>query len=187
MNRTVKIGIIFGLFWGVVKYGFYLYDPLYNITPSIMINIFLLLCAISFGLFDLKRRETEESNFLNDIKNGMKAGVPYTIVVAISLYLFYGVVNPEYNRHQIAEAETTMQKTLNDPIEFEKLRKSNESFEVKTKEEIFKEMQKGPQSFFNAGSTTTLSLLAMLVLSTIYSILVTIILRYVFPYQKVLK
>lgn len=187
MNKTVKIGIIFGLIWVLVKVIFYLIDPLFDITPAILINIFLLLCAISMGLLDIKRKETEESNVLNDIKNGMKAGVPYTLVVAISIYLFYGVFNPEYNRHQIAEVETEMEKMVNDPVELAKIKKSNAAFEVKTKEEILMELKKGPKSFFNAGSTFTLSLLAMLVLSTLYSILVTVILRYVFPYKKVLN
>ncbi len=181
MNKTVLIGLGFGALWAVIKLGMFLYDPSMEIKPAILINIFLLLCAIVFGLLDLKRKETEESNALNDIKNGLKAGVPYTTLVAVFIYIFYAFINPDYNKHQIAEAEATMQKMLNNPADLKKIRESNESFEIKSKEEIFKEMQKGPQSFFNAGSTTTLSLLAMLILATLYSILVAILLRRVFP------
>ena len=121
--------------------------------------------------------ETMESNFLNDIKNGMKSGLSYSLIVAISIYLFYGVINPEYNRHQIAEAKVAIEKMVNDPVELAKLRKSNEAFELKSKEEIIKEAKKGPESFFNAGSTFTLSLLAMLLLSTLYSIFVSLVFR----------
>ncbi|MBU2019236.1 MAG: DUF4199 domain-containing protein [Bacteroidetes bacterium] len=177
MSESVKVGLGFGLLWALIKTVFYLIDPLMAVSPAIYANIFLLLCAISIGLYRVMIKETIESNLLNDIKNGMKSGLSYTVVVAIFIYLFYAVFNPGYNRHQIAEAEATIEKMVNNPSDLAKLKEANEAFELKGKEEILAELKKGPKSFFNAGSTFTLSLLAMLLLSTLYSIFVSLVFR----------
>ncbi|MCT4562061.1 MAG: DUF4199 domain-containing protein [Crocinitomicaceae bacterium] len=177
MGEAVKIGLISAAIWVLGKTVMYFIDPLMPITSAIYLNIFLLLGAIAFGLYRTMMRETEESNTLNDIKNGMKAGLSYSVVVGASIYLFYAVINPGYNEYQIAQMDESITEAVNNPEELAKIRKSNEAFEVKTKEEIIAELKKGPRSFFNAGSTFTLSILAMLLLSTLYSILVSLILR----------
>ena len=178
MNNSVKIGLGFAAAWCVVKYVSYLIEPLpANIMPTVLINILFLLSAIVVALYQIKRSATENGNLLDDIKNGLKAGVPYAVVVSLFIYVYYTKINPEYNQHQIAETEVQIGKLINDPVEFKRLKESNPSFEVMTKEQLFKEMQKGPKGFYNANSTMTLSLLAMLLLSTLYSILVAIVLR----------
>jgi hypothetical protein len=177
MGETVKIGIGFGLLWFIAKGIFFLIDPLMSVSPAIFINMLLLLAAISFGLYRVILKETEDSNLLNDIKNGMKAGLAYTVVASISIYMFYAVINPEYNRHQIAEIDMAIDKAVDNPKELAKIKESNKSFELKSADEIKKDLKKGPRSFFNAGSTFTLSLLALLLLSTLYSIFVSLVFR----------
>jgi Protein of unknown function (DUF4199) len=176
-NNTVKIGIGFALAWCVIKYAYFLYDPLAEIKPMVMLNILFMLSCIAVALFLVKRSDTEETNALYDIKNAMRAGFPYTVVVAIFLYFYYAKINPEYNAHQISNMEYEMKKVIDDPVKLEELKKSNEGFEVKTKEEIFAEMKKGPRTFYTPGAVSTISLLSMLLLSTLYSILVTVVYR----------
>ena len=47
---------------------------------SVMINILFLLISIAVGLFWAKRQDTEDSNALRDIKNGMASGMVYTLL-----------------------------------------------------------------------------------------------------------
>jgi len=178
LNSPVRIGVALALLFAVVKMGFYLYEPMpVSVSPAVMTNIFLLLSAVFLALYQAKKMESEESNALNDIKIGMKAGLPYTVLVAGFLYLFYAQINPEYNRHQIAEASVVIEKMVNDPKELARLKELNADFEIKTKEEIQQTLMKNPKSMFSAGATSTLALLGMLLLSTLYSILVAIIFR----------
>ena len=87
MNPLVKSGLGFGLAWCLIKYVAYLIEPMpENIIPMVLINILFLLLAIAVGLFIQKRNEKEESNALNDIKNGLKAGLPYTVIVCVFIY-----------------------------------------------------------------------------------------------------
>lgn len=176
-NNTVKIGIGFAVAWCLIKYIYFLYDPLAEIKPMVMVNILFMLSAIAVSLYLVKRNATEETNALIDIKNAMRAGFPYTIVIALFLYIYYEKINPEYNQHQISEMNYQMKTVIDDPDKLEELRSSNEGFEVKTKEEILREMQKGPKAFYTSFAVTTLSLLSMLVLSVLYSILVTTVYR----------
>lgn len=177
---TVKIGILFALIW--ISFKMILFATLtgevrYNIQPSVMVNILCLLLAITVGLYLHKRSETQQSNALNDIKNGLSAGLPYTIIVAVFLYFYYDRIDPEFNKHQLAESEVMIDKTLNDPKEFQTLKASNEEFEVMTKEEIRAKLIENRKAIFSPGATMTTAMLAMLVLSTVNSIFVTVVYR----------
>lgn len=178
MRITVKTGLITALAWIAIKMFTYLTGLVeYNVVPLVMLNILGVLLAISIGLFLHKRTEEYESNLLNDIKNAMSAGVPYVLLVSVFLYFYYDKIDPDFNAHQISEFETGLQKELNDPIRFEKIRKSNPEFEVKSKEEIFESIMQGPRSFYKPGSTMAISMLSLLLLATLNSIFVSIIYR----------
>lgn len=178
MKITVKTGLIFALVWIAFKMIFYLTGALQaQIVPSVMLNILCILLAISVGLYKQKRQETEHTSALHDIKNGMSAGVPYTLIVSCFLYFYYSSIDPEFNKHQIAEAEIGIEKMLSDSTEFEAIKRTRPEFEVMGKEEIFKELIQGPRGFYKASTTMTVSMLALLLLATINSIFVTIVYR----------
>lgn len=178
MNNTVKIGLGFGLAWCAVKYISFLIDPMHTaILATVLLNILFLLSAIAVALYQVKRNQTEADSFLGDIKNGLKAGVPYTVLVAVFIFFYYGTINPGFNERQLERTNAKYDLMFEDPKEFQEIKDSNASFEVMTKEEIREEMSKGPKSFYTPSATMTLSLLAMLMLSTLYSILVAAIYR----------
>lgn len=178
MDQSVKIGLGLGLAWCAVKYATFLVNPLHDsISATVLLNILFLLSAIAIALYQVKRYQSEENSFLGDIKSGLKAGVPYTILVSVFIYFYYGSINPDFNKRQIEKVEAKIEKVFQNPVEYQKLKNSNPSFEVMSKEELMKEMKTGPKSFYAAGATMTLSLLAMLLLSTLYSILVSVIYR----------
>lgn len=180
MRITVKIGIIFALLWIALKMVLFLTlqgEYRFNLKPAVLTNILFLLMAISIGLFIHKRNEKEQSNALGDIKNAMSAGVPYTLIVGIFLYFYYAKIDTEFIQHQTSEHYTALEKELNDPIQFKKLKAANEDFEVMTKEQIEQSIKDNIDASLSPGSTMTLSLLGMLILSTINSIFVTVIYR----------
>ena len=178
MKVTVKTGLIFALVWIVFKMLFFLTGTLQEqIVPSVMLNILCILLAISIGLYKQKRREVEHTSALHDIKNAMSAGVPYALIVSCFLYFYYSNIDPEFNEHQIADAEMGIEKMLDDSAQFEAIKITRPEFEVMGKEEIFKELIKGPRAFYKASTTMTVSILALLLLATINSILVTIVYR----------
>lgn len=178
MKITVKVGLIFAGIWILVRMiPFFMGNSDVEIGPFVLMNILCVLLAIAIGLYLHKKRTGEESNLLTDIKNGLSAGLPYAVVVSLFLYLYYAKIDPGFNEHKIAEFSAGLKKDMANPVTFQKIKDSNPEFEVKTKQEIYDSIMQGPKSFFNAGSTMVISMLALLLLSTIYSILVSVIFR----------
>lgn len=178
MRITLKTGLIFAGIYMVIRLAFYFTGILgQNILPSVMINILCVLLAIAIGLYKQKRSETEPGSMLQDIKNGMTAGVPYAILVAVFLYFFYEKIDPAYNQHQIAEAEALIAKNLDDPKSFAEIKASNPDFEVMTRDQIYDLMVQSPRAVFKASTTMTITMLALLILGTMNSIFVTIVYR----------
>lgn len=181
MRIAVKTGIIAAFIWIVLKLSMF-YFGIFNENPiaGVLLNILGLLLAISIGLYLQKIRETEETNTMIDLKNGMSAGFPYVLIVSVFIYFYYSKINPEYYAHQIAENEITIEKMVNDPVQLKKFKESQEDAEVMTKEQIENKLKESSRKGASASFTATLSTLALLILATIYSLLVTIIFRRVF-------
>ena len=180
MRVGVKTGIIAALSWIAFRLsahylGFFVDTPVPQTT--VLLNIFGLIVAISVGLYLEKRKLTEESNALFDMKNAMSAGVPYVILVSIFIYFFYHKINPECYAHQVAENDLAIERMVNDPVQFEQFKREHEDAEVMTKEQIENKLKESNRQGASAGFTATLTVLAMIVLATLYSLLITIIMR----------
>ncbi len=178
MRITVKVGIIGAALWIFLKLIFFYFGWSNDtVVPTVLLNIFLLLASISVGLFLQKMRDTEETNAMYDLKNGMSAGLPYVVLVSIFIYFFYAKINPEYYQHQISENEVAIEKMVNDPVQLANFKKEHADAEVMTKDQIEEKLKESNRNGASAGFTATLSILALLILATIYSLLVTIIYR----------
>lgn len=178
MRISVVAGIVAAAIWIIVKMiFFYTMEVGYDITPLILLNMFLLLGGISVGLYISKLREKEETNALHDIKEGMKSGVPYAVIVAVFIYFYYDQIDPEYNAHRIAEMEYMYHNELMDPEKVKLVKEANPDFEVLSNEQIEKNLIDSYRRSTSANSTFVLALLGMVVLSAMNSIFVTIIYR----------
>jgi cellobiose-specific phosphotransferase system component IIC len=134
--------------------------------------MFFLTAAISYSLFQIKRKEVE-SNLLNDIKNGMLAGVPYTLIVSIFLYFYYEKIYPEFNEKKIQEIELR----LSNPKTVKEIQTSNPAMENKNPEEIKREVLSSTKAMYSAKFTMIISLLALMVYSTLNSMVIALIYR----------
>lgn len=178
MKVTVLSGLGFALLWIGFKMIFFWSGAFGNdIVPAVLLNMLFLLFSISIGLYLYKRQEKESGNALLDIKNAMSAGLPYAVIVSVFIYFYYGKIDPEFNRHQISEAYTTIEKKLENPEELKQIKASNEDFEVMTKEEILAKTKDNLERNYNPTFAMTISMLALLLLATLNSIFVTIIYR----------
>lgn len=178
MRITVKTGIISATIWILIKLSFF-YLGVFKDTmvPGVLLNILGLLLAIAIGLFFQKLRDTEETNTLLDMKNGMSAGLPYVIIVCIFIYFYYEKINPEFNERKIAQNEIEIEKMVNDPIQLKRMKEVQEEAEVMTKEQIEARLKENSRQGASAKFTAILATLALLILATIYSLLITLIYR----------
>jgi predicted permease len=179
MRITVKVGVLLAAIWMLFKVLYHLFFPeTTDLTVSIFINMFLLISSISLGLYLQKKKEGDsQGNALSDIKSGMTCGVPYAVLVSIFMYVYYTSINPSYIENIRKPFVEKLKEDLSTEKKIAKLKKINPELETKTKEEIYKEGLKNIQFQTNPKSTSIISLLALILLTTFYSIIITVILR----------
>ncbi len=179
MRVTLKTGIIFAFAWMLIKlslFGMGMSSEK-SFLPSLFLNMFFLILAITIGLYLQKRKDTEQGNALKDIKNGMTSGFPYAILVSFFIYIYYSKIDPAFIQGKIADREVFLDKTINDPKQLQKLRDSNPDYEVMTVKQIRKIEIKNGKSAVSAGNNATMTILALLLYAMFNSIFITIILR----------
>lgn len=177
MRITVLTGLVTALVWILIKLGMFWGGMLDSQIPGTLINIFCLLAAISVGLFLSKSKKKEATNALTDIKDGMSAGLPYTLIISAFLYFFYGTIDQDFTQHKINERITATEKMLGTEGEWEDFKMANPDYETYSKEQFLKEETEKIEAANSPRSIFVMSLLGGLMLGTFYSILVTAIFR----------
>ena len=190
MRISLKISILFVIIWFIGKMSFFylqLFQDEAGVKVQVMWNILCLLMGMTIGTWIEKRRESaSENSALNDIKNTMGSGIVYTVLVSFLIYLYYAKIDPGYNERQLAIAEASVNKMLDDPKEMAKIKKNNPDLESLTREEIYEKAIANQKAMFSPGSSMTISLLGMLLLSTVNAIILTVIFRRVLFKQRTL-
>jgi glucan phosphoethanolaminetransferase (alkaline phosphatase superfamily) len=147
--------------------------------PGTLINIFCLLASISTGLFLVKLRRKEEANALQDIKDAMSAGLPYTIIVSVFIFFFYGNIDKEFTDHKISERLVAIDKAINDTGSWDQFKIEHPDYETYSKEQFYEEEKIKIETANSPRSVMIVSLLGGLMMGMLYSILVTVIYRVV--------
>jgi len=174
MKIYVKIGLAFAFLWILIKLSCFTFNVLLTkLEPFVFMNMLFVTIAISVALYIKKRKQKEYSNLLDDIKTAMIPGVIYTVVVSVFIYFYYQNIYPEFNTDKISEMEIRMQDKKN----IDDLRKSNPEMENKSDEEIKGKVLKSINDYYSAKFTMTITLLALLVYTTLNSIVLSLIFR----------
>ena len=173
MRLPLKVGLLAAAIWISIKLAaFYLSFSLDELRPFVFINMFILTTAIVISLYLIKKEETE-SNLLNDVKNGMLAGVPYAVIVSIFLYFYYQKIYPAFNEGKMNE----ISMKLSDPEIIKEIKRENPDMENKSVEEIKRDILAKTKMVYNPQFTMLVSMLSLLLYATLNSIVITLIFR----------
>ncbi len=173
MNKSIKYGLIASLVWICVKMGaLALSISLYDIKYFGLLNMFLLTFVITWSIYKQKQVQTE-SNLLVDIKNGMMAGVPYTAVVSVFLFFYYGQIFPEFREKKMNEVYVR----IDTKQELDAIRKNQPELENKSDQEIRKLAISDWKNKLDPQFTMMISLLALLFYTTMNSLLISLVFR----------
>lgn len=174
MKKGWLYGLVFGSIWIAFKMLAYSLDfQLEQIQLFVLLNTALLTAAIAIFMYRRKRFDTQESNILTDIKAGLSVGLPYTLVVSFFLFFYYKDIYPEFNQNKRAAYE----RRMDSPSEITAIRKANSALENKSDEEIVKMARKNTAMMYDPQFALSVSLLALLVYSTLNSLLIAVIYR----------
>src|SRR5690554_153792 len=179
MRPAVKMAFLFSGTWIALKLIFWGLDIFQeDVLKPGLINNFLLLTAISFGLYLEKKREGfGVGTPLSDIKNALRAGAVYVLIVSGFMYLYYEHLNPTFIENRIETRMDSIYSEMEDEAYVDSLRAHNNDFKVLTKDEIYREILTDTESGLSANTLFIFSLLGLIVLALSYSIFLTLIFR----------
>lgn len=179
MKTALKIGLLFAGLWILCKMiFFYAGMSLDTYKASALINNFFLLCAISITLFLFKRKNNyEEVSFLTDVKEAIIGGIAYTVIVALFSQLYYSKIDPSFIDKKIDQRMEIVKQTLASDAEFAKYKENTPSDELLTREEIYTKVRKSAEATLNPNVAMVIMLLGFIMLTMIYSIIVTFFFR----------
>ena len=173
MKLPLKVGLLAAATWISIKLAaFYLSLSLDDLRPFVFINMFILTASIAVALYLVKRKETE-NNLLNDVKNGMLAGVPYAVIVSVFLYFYYQKIYPAFNEGKMNEISMKLSK----PQTIKEIQRENPEMENKSVEEIKRDILAKTKMVYNPQFTMLVSMLSLLLYATLNSIVITLIFR----------
>lgn len=179
MRPSVRFALLFAGIFVAVKLIFMELNVFQdNIQVPGLINNFLLLTAISLGLLYEKKREGfGEGGPMSDIKNALRAGAPYVLLVSAFIYFYYDTINPTFVESGIEVRMDMIYKDMERESYVDSLKMHRSEFQVLTDEEILREAKREIESNLSPRTMFTFSLLGLLILAVSYSILITLIYR----------
>lgn len=173
MKFPIKVGLICAVIWIGLKLLAWTFSfSLNEIKPFVFVNMFLLTAAITIALYFVKLKE-DDSNLLNDIKNGMLAGMPYSVIVSVFMYFYYERIYPDFNNHKIELIE----KKLNEPNAIKDIQKNNPEMQNDSPDEVRKEVIQKSRMIYSSKFNMLVALLSLVLYTTINSIVISIIFR----------
>lgn len=173
MKNGWLYALLFSTGWIAIKMTAYALEwHLDDIQIFVLLNMAFLTAAIALFMYRQKRQEAE-SNILTDIKTGLTVGLPYTLIISFFLFFYYRDIYPEFNQHKLAAYAQRMDSAK----EIAAIRKTNSALENKSDKEIVQLARKNTAMMYNPQFTLSISLLALLVYSTLNSLLIAVIYR----------
>jgi hypothetical protein len=177
MKTGLLIGVFGSLLWFCTKLIFYWSGYASDsVNGFVFLNMFLATFVVAFGLY-LVKKKGNESNLLMDVKNAMVSGVSYAVLTSIFIYLYYGKIDTSYNERQLTKTYSQIEGDLEDSTKVQQIKKDNPKWRAYNKEQLFNEIKKGPEMFFSAQFTMTLTLLALMLYVTLNSLIISVVYR----------
>lgn len=179
MRKSFQIGIFFAFIFIILKMVTYFAGILTGqIKVFALINLLFLIVAISYALYNyMNGGEKGNADFMNEIKESMRAGVLYVVIVSGFLFVYYNNIESDFFPNLEKERYEFIRQTVDDPQKLSEIKKMNPAFELMEPDEIVKNQMKQFEMFMSPNFTALLTLLGMLIMSILYSVFVTMIYR----------
>lgn len=118
-------------------------------------NVFILMTGVFFGIRQYKKAATDRTDFLQDIKSGMRIAALYAILMTAFVYAYYEFIDPAYFTQKL---EMQLQLAAESDIDLEKAKQMG---------------QFALSPFFQS----TVTLIGFMILGSFYASMITFLLR----------
>jgi hypothetical protein len=147
-------------------------------TLGVFANLFFLLLAVYWSLRDLySPGRPEDGNFLTDMKQALRAGSKYVILVTGFIFLTYSYIHKDYLAGKASMQLEAAKEELAKEGALEAVIEANPQLAGKTKEELMEMKTEQIQAFLSPQTQTLFSLVALMFMNMVYSVLIVLLFR----------
>ncbi len=172
MKSPVSISLFFALTYVIIKLiVFNLGKSVELFVPLILVNIFLILLAILFGLRAWKKQQDKaDDHFLDDFKCTMRNASVYALIISGFVFVYYSAIDTNF-REQLAERQfADISKE-----DFKKMQKQDPDMLGNKTLDDYKKLKKNEMKLFTSPfMTTTITLMGLMLIGLFYSIIVVL-------------
>jgi len=181
MNRLRQLILTFILLWITVKMAFFFTGSAQEgMVMSVFLNLLFILLVEFFALrFKYKTITLDQSNFLIDMKDCVKAGTTYVVFVVVFLVCYYYLIHPELFQGQIEDRVALAIEQSSDPGYFEELKRRNVNQipPDATPEDYVAGTRADAEQFLGWAFVGGMSLMVLTVLSIFNAVFITLLYR----------
>lgn len=179
MKKALAFTYTLAMIWSIIKIVFYLRDDAeMGFNVGVMANILFVLLVIVITLwFKYKEVKLIDSSLISDIKDGLRKAMVYLILVSGMMVLYYGVLDKDFLQGRAnARIEMERENAMTNEA-FEEWKKSDDTLEDISLEQYMSNFEDGIRENYRIKTIVPGALLLMLILSIVYSLLVSLLFR----------
>jgi hypothetical protein len=179
MKTSVKVALGMAMVWIIIDLVFFLAGfSLQFFSLGILINLFLLLVAISAGLFLTKKNtKFQESFFLDDFKTAAQSGIVYTLIVAGFTYMYHEYIDQGIQQTLRNDRMETFREMYPDKEAFAKLQEQDPQWQGKTFDSFIENQEDITAGMISSFSVFIFHLMGFFVFSLFFAFFGTLIMR----------
>ena len=163
MEKYLRYPLFFALGWFVIKCILFFAGMEDSLMPGLLLNILFLLGSVAIGLFFKKKTENyADTNFLEDMKVGIKSGMVYVALLFASIYVFYAFIDPSYVEKIKENQRNEIESILETDEDLERVRSENENLRGLSREDIIDLQAEQAGRFVSPIFMATIALLSMM-------------------------
>lgn len=181
MKTSVKVALGVSLIWIIISLTMFLLGYSREFfTMGILLNIFLLMAAISYGYYLTKKeKDFAKTIFLDDFKIAMQSGLMYTIVVSGFTYLYHETIDTSIKDALVESRIELLHETYPDEAAFQKLQETEVQWKDKNYDVYIEEQEDYIRGIISSFSVFIFHLMGLFIFAMFFSIFGTVIIRMV--------
>lgn len=179
MKLSVRIGIGFALLWilfSLIMFG--LGKSQESFETGIMLNVFVLLCAIGSGLYFTRRKNNfEETGFISDFKVCMQSGIMYALTISVFVYFYHEKIDPSIREALHERTMTAVHKMVPDEATYKEFQVNDPTWKRKSFDDYIENQEDQSRSIGGSKSVAIFHMAGLTFFTFFYSFFATLILR----------
>lgn len=110
-------------------------------------------------------------------KDGMKAGAKYAVSIAIAVFVYYQLLDPQFGARKLETNIALNEAYIEEQGGFQAMQENDPTLKNTTKEEFMQKQREFGEIIYKPFTQASASLLALVILSIIYSLIVAVLFK----------